>query len=67
MSGTAKDYQPAGLCQWCGHIHSWKCPLIKSIEYSETNPGLWKRVEFFAPSEQYWQPAADVSSESKES
>jgi hypothetical protein len=36
-------------CQWCGNFHAFKCPLVKSIEYSDN--GLTKRVEFFAPSD----------------
>lgn len=38
-------------CQWCGNFHQFKCPLVKSIEYSEMSPALIKKVEFYAPNE----------------
>lgn len=34
-------------CQWCGCIHSGKCPQVKAIEYHPN--GSVKRVEFFGP------------------
>ena len=37
-------------CRYCGADHQGvMCPRIKSIEFSETNPALWRRIKFFAP------------------
>ena len=47
FTGTDAD----GCCPYCGMIHKSICPRIKSVEYSDMNPGLFKRVEFFAPND----------------
>lgn len=36
-------------CEWCGCIHSGKCPQVKAIQYHKD--GTVKRVEFFAPND----------------
>lgn len=51
---TTTSAASLNTCQWCGCIHSGKCPQIKAYEYHEN--GKLKRIEFFAPSD-YVAPA----------
>lgn len=50
MSSTASAGPPSN-CPYCGLIHKAICPRIKRIEYSDMNPGLYKVVEFFPPTD----------------
>lgn len=42
---TSASTANLSTCQWCGCIHSGKCPQVKAIEYHEN--GTIKRIEFF--------------------
>lgn len=44
---TSTSTANLNTCQWCGCIHSGKCPQVKAIEYHPN--GSIKRVEFFSP------------------
>ena len=42
---SASDAADPPKCQWCGNFHSFKCPMVKAMEYHDN--GRMKRVEFF--------------------
>lgn len=41
------DASTIKACEWCGLVHTTKCPQIKSVEYHPD--GSVRRYEFFGP------------------
>lgn len=41
----------AAPCEWCGHFHGPRCPLVKAMEFERGPDGerLLRRVEFLTP------------------
>ena len=44
-------FNDPNICPYCANFHKEICPKIKRIEYSDTYPGTFKVVEFFAPND----------------